>query len=392
MSAKSVNPKLLIGIESVLCKDELKIYNVNFSIKDYNNLDIYEIKQYQNDNITILLNMISNAMKCGINNINIDTTKLKGGFIADVIAFKIAVGHENLSLVLKFENNEINNLSSMAHKIQLYSREYYFYKTLSRDVNIKVPQFYNILLDSNGNEKGLILENLLEKKYKINLNLNIESIDVSLKIVNRMARLHAKYWNTNLKKEYPEFKKTDDPLFLPFFKEFITEKYEIFISKWDKILNQWQKQKCNEIFQHFDIIQKRLSSGNLTFIHGDIKSPNIFYDVENDYEPYFIDWQHCGIGKGVQDLIFFIIESFDIDNVVLVFNLAKHYYYKKIVEYGVVDYTFEQYQTDILDAMCYVPYFTSIWFGSTPADELIDKNFPYFFITKLFYLIQYVCK
>jgi len=45
-------------------------------------------------------------------------------------------------------------------------------------------------------------------------------------------------------------------------------------------------------------------------IHGDIKSPNIFYDTKCGFEPYFLDWQHCAIGKGAQDLIFFIIEKF----------------------------------------------------------------------------------
>jgi len=33
---------------------------------------------------------------------------------------------------------------------------------------------------------------------------------------------------------------------------------------------------------------------------------------------------------------------------------------------------------------------TSVWFGTTPQDELIDKNFPYFFISKMFYLIEFV--
>ena len=45
---------------------------------------------------------------------------------------------------------------------------------------------------------------------------------------------------------------------------------------------------------------------------------------------------------------------------------------------------------DIYDAICYVPFFTSIWFGTTPQDELIDKNFPYFFISKMFYLIEII--
>lgn len=49
-----------------------------------------------------------------------------------------------------------------------------------------------------------------------------------------------------------------------------------------------------------------------------------------------------------------------------------------------------KYHCDLKDAICYVPYFTSIWFGSVKQDELIDKNFPYFFITKLGYLLEYL--
>ena len=70
--------------------------------------------------------------------------------------------------------------------------------------------------------------------------------------------------------------------------------------------------------------------------------------------------------------------------------LIRHiiYYYNKIIEYGIKNYSFDEYEKDIYDAFCYIPFFTSVWFGSTPQDELIDKNFPYFFISKLFYLIE----
>ena len=72
------------------------------------------------------------------------------------------------------------------------------------------------------------------------------------------------------------------------------------------------------------------------------------------------------------------------------FNILINYYYKKIVEYGVCQYSFKEYNNDIYEAICYMPFFTSIWFGTIPQDELIDKNFPYFFITKMFYLLEYV--
>ena len=73
-----------------------------------------------------------------------------------------------------------------------------------------------------------------------------------------------------------------------------------------------------------------------------------------------------------------------------IFFLGKHYYYQKIVECGVKDYSLREYERDLFDALCYIPFFTCIWFGTVPQDELIDKNFPYFLITKLFYLLEIV--
>jgi hypothetical protein len=70
--------------------------------------------------------------------------------------------------------------------------------------------------------------------------------------------------------------------------------------------------------------------------------------------------------------------------------LTKEYYYIKIIEYGITNYSIEEYESDIQDAICYIPFFTSIWFGTVPQDELIDKNFPYFLISKLFYLLENV--
>jgi len=392
LSGKGISPKLLIGIETIYDKTELLNYGVHFSIKNYCNLVVEDLLNNKgNDlNINYFKNIIANSFDEQIKDIIIDDNKLKGGFIADVISFKtITKNNEIYSQILKYENTEKNNLSNMANKLQLYNREYYFYTNISSKINVQIPKFYGLVENNDGTNIGIILENLIDKKYKINLNLNLESIDVTLKIIDKMAKMHSKFWNKNLNKMFPELKNSTCDTFSPFFTEFIGERYELFKSNWFKTLNKLQIEKCNEIFINFSNIQKRFSSGaHLTFIHGDIKSPNIFYDIENCYEPYFIDWQHCAIGKGVQDLIFFIIESFNIENIKQMFYLTKYYYYKKIFEYGVTNYSLEEYEKDIYDAICYIPFFTSIWFGTTPQDELIDKNFPYFLISKMFYLIE----
>jgi len=394
ISGKGINPKLLIGIETIYDGNELIRYGANLSIKNFCTLNIDELINHKENNIDCLKNTIKKYSSIhNIKDVYIHCDKLKGGFIADVISFNIITNDAIYSQVLKYEKTEENNLSKMAKRLQLYEREYYFYTNISNHLNIKIPIFYNLIIDDNQDTIGIVLENLLHKKYKINLNLNLENIDVSLIIVDRMAKMHALFWNKDLKKMFPNLKKSNDTIFYPFFSEFINERYELFKKKWFKILNKLQQEECNAIYTNFENIQTHFSNeNNITFIHGDIKSPNIFYDIDNNYEPYFIDWQHCAIGKGVQDLVFFIIESFDITNIKTVFNLSKYYYYKKLLEYGVSNYSFEEYETDIYNAICYIPFFTSIWFGTIPQDELIDKNFPYFFINKLFYLINMIKK
>ena len=395
LSGKGVNPKILVGIETIYNNSELIKYGAKISIKNYLDLNIENLFNNNEEKLDNMINLIKN--NSSINNIKdvfIDIEKLKGGYIADVISFKCLTEDGNIYFqILKYENINNNNLSIMAKKLELYNREYYFYEKISKKININIPKFYNIILNDELNNTGIVLENLLDKKYKINLNLNVESIDVTLQIIDNMAKMHSKFWNKNLKKMFPELKKSTDDIFCPFFTNFINEQYDLFKNKWYPILKINHIEKCEEIKKNFSNIQERFSLGNhLTFIHGDIKSPNIFYNIENNNEPYFIDWQHCAIGKGVQDLIFFIIESFDIVNIDLIFNLTKNYYYKKLLEYGITNYSIDEYKNDIYDALCYIPFFTSIWFGTIPQDELIDKNFPFFLISKMFYLIEIINK
>ncbi len=392
LSGKGIHPKILVGIETNYTEEELINYGADLTIKNFDNLSITNLLNNQ-DSQSNIINLIKNSSNItNIQSIKIHNNKLKGGFISDVISFKITTDDLKIyNQIFKYESFNNNNLSYMAKKLELYKREYYFYTNISSDINVNIPKFYNLVYDDNNNIIGIVLENLLDKNYKLNLNLNKEPFDITLKIVDKMAFMHSKFWNKNLKGIYPELKDNLDKTFCPFFQDFINEKYDHFKKIWFNVLNKKQIEKCNEIFTSFKNIQQHLSQGhNLTFIHGDIKSPNIFYDINNDYEPCFIDWQHCAIGKGVQDLVFFIIESFDIKNIRQTFLLTKNYYYTKLLEYNIINYSVEDYETDIYNAICYIPFFTSIWFGTIPQDELIDKEFPYNFITKMFYLLENV--
>jgi hypothetical protein len=49
-----------------------------------------------------------------------------------------------------------------------------------------------------------------------------------------------------------------------------------------------------------------------------------------------------------------------------------------------MNYSIDDYNKDFENAIYYFPFFVAIWFGTISDDELIDKNFPFFFIQKLF--------
>ena len=392
LSAKSAQPLLLIGLTTIYNHHQLKDLHVDYVLEDYKNIEIDTLLQIQNkDPFKHLKKYIQNNFKEKIKHIEIFDTKLKGGYISDVLALQIIFEEKTLNCVMKIENKIVNNLSIMANKLGLYEREYYFYDSISQYVPTQIPQFYGLIKDENFNNVGILLENLNQENFSLNLDLNNEDINISLKIIEDISQLHLKFWNKNVDELFPGLKKNNDSLFNPVWNEFVKEKWPLFLKKWSFLLNEKQIEIGTNIVEHFQDIQEQLSNDNLTLIHGDVKSPNLFYKhiKENKYEPYFIDWQYICIGKGVQDLLFFMIESFEVSKLKILKDLFLHYYYVKITQNN-INYDYNDYLKDIKNSVSYYPFFVALWFGTTPEEDLIDKNFPFFFIQKVFTCLEMV--
>jgi HAD superfamily hydrolase (TIGR01509 family) len=385
LSAYSVSPRCVVGIETIYNSDELLKSFANITMKnflEFNIIYLLDLNYYQNNTIKKFINNSISNIK--IDNIEINNTKLKGGFISDVIDIKLYSENKIIKCVGKMENKNDNFLTKMSNDLELYNREYYFYKNISHLVPVKIPKFYGLITDDNNNNIGVLLENINDNDHRLNLNLNNEDINVSLKVIENVAKMHSTFWEKNIK-EFSALKKNNDSLFNPFWHNFIKSKWHTFKEKWQTSLTKEQFQISEHIFKNFSSIQQKLSDKNLTFCHGDVKSANIFYKINGDtYDPVFIDWQYIILGKGVQDLVFFMIESFDSKKMKIYKNLFKEYYYVKLIQNGIINYSKEEYEEDFINASYYFPFFVAIWFGTLNEDELIDKKFPSEFINKLF--------
>jgi Ecdysteroid kinase-like family len=391
LSARLSNVRCVVGITTNYSGSELLSSGADIVIEGYKEIDVPHIFGFQRNKANDLSTYIRNSIQMPVRDVIIHDTKLKGGYISDVISVTLVTETNTINCVLKLVNDQSTPLSDMATMLGLYERENYFYDAISRYVHIRCPRFYGLIRNDNLRTIGILMEKVdASGSFQLNLNLNTTSIDVPLQVIDRLAAFHATFWNKPLQHAFSGLKKHNDTMFRPVWTNFIRNRWTVFMGKWSHILSRTQLEKAEVFCEQFDSIQERLSNGHLTMIHGDVKSANLFYDVSNHYMPVFMDWQYVAIGKGVQDLIFFLIESFEIDTMRLYYPIFKNYYYRKLREQGVTDYSYTEYETDLNDAVGYFPFFVAVWFGTTPNDELIDPNFPFFFIRKLFSFVEFL--
>lgn len=375
ISGKGINPLRVIGISSTETKDTLIQYGADTIIRDYSEFSMEDaLRPSVERNIRDLL-----ILRFPGASVKVSDVKLKGGFISDVLSVTI----DDKDCVFKVENTFKTPLSDMASNLELYNREYLFYEQFSAITPIATPKFYGKIYTRDLDCIGIVLEDLRKNNFKLNLNLNEEPIEVSLSVIDSIARMHAKFWNKNLVSKFTGLTRNNTQKFN--WAEFVSTHIDKFVDKWSMHLSDENKATALSIAGQYALIQDRLSEGNLTLCHGDVKSPNIFYDTRSSkVVPYFLDWQYIVEGKGVQDLVFFMVESFSSDKIRIFYPIFKNYYYAKLIEYGVSTYKYDEFEKDLIDAAHYFPFFVAVWFGTTPEDELIDRNFPYFFIQKMF--------
>lgn len=100
--------------------------------------------------------------------------------------------------------------------------------------------------------------------------------------------------------------------------------------------------------------------------------------------PAFIDWQYMAVGKGCQDILFFLIEGYTIEECRRLEPLAMKHYHAALVTYGVKDYSFEDLRRDWKLAAMHFPFYVAMWFGTTPDESLVDPDFPRRYVPRAF--------
>jgi hypothetical protein len=149
------------------------------------------------------------------------------------------------------------------------------------------------------------------------------------------------------------------------------------------------------IVDDFAWVQDELSSKPHTFNHGDVKPPNRFMMSGNT--PAFFDWQvhskyshgkyshgkckcstplrsamlaiaffdrqYTAVGKGCQDILFFLIEGYEVAECRRLEPIVMAHYHSSLVQRGVTNYTFNDLRRDWKLACMHFPLYVALWRG-----------------------------
>jgi hypothetical protein len=149
------------------------------------------------------------------------------------------------------------------------------------------------------------------------------------------------------------------------------------------------------IVDDFAWVQDELSSKPHTFNHGDVKPPNMFMMSGNT--PAFFDWQvhskyshgkyshgkckcstplrsamlaiaffdrqYTAVGKGCQDILFFLIEGYEVAECRRLEPIVMAHYHSSLVQRGVTNYTFNDLRRDWKLACMHFPLYVALWRG-----------------------------
>ena len=365
LSAKNSNINRIILLNNKKNKD-IDCYKIdNFidleiKLNNYNSLLEKEIKNIFRDQ------QVKEIIKSDNN--------LKSGYICDIEKYKVLLNNYSIDIIVKISNFN-NELSKTARKLDLYNNEIYFYDKLYNIIKINKPKFYGIIL-----KKGIIMENIYKYNGKFNIDLN-NNINLLLRIVLDISNMHSEFY-FSCKDNMPSIMNNLKRLIeINYYEELINKRFNLFVRKNRLLIKENMIKILIKIDKNFNKNRVIFSKFPLSFCHGDLKSPNIFY--KDDNVPYYLDWQYIHLNKGISDITFLLVESVNFDPILC--DIVLKYYYKL----RNFDYSYDKYMEEFKISLQLFPFFVMVWFNSEDSDNLLDKTFPIRFMKNLLNYYEY---
>ena len=234
---------------------------------------------------------------------------------------------------------------NVSKQLGLHETECEFYSKFVSMIPVRIPTCYEILPKS----KAIVMEDL--RQYHRAPEFTLTN---GLKVVQAIAKLHSYFRGMQLGK-------------LTGHTEHMIN-YQHFRERWSSTLTEGVIKKFDHAAEFYEDAAAQMLSKPCTLLHGDLKFSNLFWDYSGkDGEPIFIVWQYTGLGQGIEDVVFLLVESCASSNFKFLADALINAYYDEREKHDDVHVPHSERNVQVSCALAGFPLFVAVWFGSINA-------------------------
>jgi len=226
--------------------------------------------------------------------------------------------------------------------MKLYEREVLFYQKIAASLTkVKTPECYFAKYTPNG-DHIILLKDLSSESFVCGDAVEGCGLEKACAVAKYYAHLHSLFWNSEAFSEGGEFALVADKGFYEV-RENMTENSWKLV--WPTLKAEFKGVPLEYLAAVEKIDHKKLWAAMrakpFTIIHGDQHLNNILFREE---EPVLLDWQLLQQANGARDIVNFLVYSLNVEESGNKdWNTVAKVYYDALIEYGVTDYTWEEY-------------------------------------------------
>lgn len=306
-------------------------------------MSVRVVKNCAQLNAEILNDILSEELPSSAESVRVESLGEGVGLMAEIARARVKLtgSVDPYNLIVKCAAQNDNKVA--AQVLDFYGNEVNFYRYLAAASPLQAPRCLYGEIDTDSYDFLLILEDLGVADTSKQLD-GLDESEVML-AMQRLGEMHGQYWN-KVRSEAPElswlhphnvlalneFKR--DNILLPGVAKSIDTLPELFEGGMAEV--------ATSIAHQFPDLFDQAMSGDETLIHGDFRADNTFF-VEGDSGTRLlaVDWQNCGIAKGVYDVAYLLAGSVEAELRKSMEMSALETYHQTLVGAGVTGYSFD---------------------------------------------------
>lgn len=224
--------------------------------------------------------------------------------------------------------------------LAMYRREYVFYRDIAPVANLSAPSLFFGDFDERSHQFVL----LLEDRGDLTTVSQLDGVDAerALVAVKAIAEFQARFWD-----------KPHDPA-LANCVDFLNTRMRrvmqvvymltvaITLDRFGDLFSEDMRRLALEFGSRVDAQFDDVARGPLTVVHGDYRSENMMFDLENPENFVVIDWQGCSLGCGMFDVAYFLGTSVSVETRREIEREAVELYHDVVSRVGAEDYSMDE--------------------------------------------------